>query len=254
MPRGPQPDRHKQPRRAPSTSAIDGPFCGAPCRNRADPNHHCRQPAGWRTDHPGQGHCNRHGGVLSSTRNAKLKTGRYSTIVHRTVRDAMDQMAQIETDVMDLVPEANLLRALTVDYINRYQEFSEALLAWYADSDPDADSDSKSRTKPRKIMDLSDAGRLVEAISRVVARIHQVQSTGAISLETFRRVTEMMGVTVATHIRDESLLSAIESDWSSIALDAKQIYAHDWDDPEAIRRSRRMTATPDIDMDDTDDD
>lgn len=211
-------DRHRKPRRPPATRARTGPFCGAKRRSELGKGKTCRQPAGYKTDHPGQGRCWLHMG------NARITHGRYSTVVHQSVRDALDQLASLETNAMDLLPEANLLRALTVDFINRYHKMSEALLAWHADG--------ASNTKPRKILDLADAGRLVEAISRVIHRIHQIQSTGAISLDTFRRVTEMMGVTVARHVKDEKILTAIEADWATIALDAKPIRPEAIEDPD----------------------
>lgn len=114
---------------------------------------------------------------------------------------------------MDLIPEATVLRALTVDFINRYNEFQEALMAWYADPE--------SNSRPRKIVDLSDAAHLIESISRIIHRMHQIQSEGAISLETFKRVTELMGIIVAKHVKDPVTLEKIESEWMSLALDAK---------------------------------
>jgi hypothetical protein len=119
----------------------------------------------------------------------------------------------LETNVLDLEPEALLLRALTSEYIDRYEDFVDALLEWY--KQPDV------KVKPRRIMDISDAAGLIESISRVVEKIHKIQSEGAISLATFARVTEQMGIVVAQHVRDEKVLERIEKDWSSLAMDAK---------------------------------
>lgn len=123
-------------------------------------------------------------------------------------------MAQIEYDAMDLEPEANLLRAMTIDYINRYEEFTEALMAWYADPD--------THVKPRRIMDITDAAKLVESISRVVQRLHSIQSEGAISMETFKRVSENMGLIVARHVKDPLVLNRIEHEWMHLTMDGKQ--------------------------------
>jgi hypothetical protein len=142
-----------------------------------------------------------------------MKTGRYSDIKHHSVRDRMDSLAALETNVLDLEPEALLLRALTSEYIDRYEDFVDALLEWY--KQPDV------KVKPRRIMDISDAAGLIESISRVVEKIHKIQSEGAISLATFARVTEQMGIVVAQHVRDEKVLERIEKDWSSLAMDAK---------------------------------
>lgn len=200
MPRKPGAKRHK-----PYTSQEAGPFCGAKRRGRPDDT--CKQPAGYKTDHPGRGRCKYHGGMTP------IKHGRYSTIMHEQVRDKMDQLAKLETNVLDLEPEALLLRALTVEYVNNYEEFSEALLEWYRDPEV--------KQKPRRIMDISDASSLVEAISRIVERIHKIQSEGAVSLATFARVTEQMGLIVAKHVKDEEVLNAIEAEWGQVAMDAK---------------------------------
>lgn len=114
---------------------------------------------------------------------------------------------------MDLVPEVNLLRALTIDYINRYDTFVNALMAWY--------EDPESNSKPRRIMDISDASHLVESISRIVQRMHQIQAEGSISMETFKRVTENMGMIVARYVKDSLVLNRIEHDWMNLAMDAK---------------------------------
>lgn len=186
------------------TSQEFGPFCGAKRANREEK---CKQPAGWRTEHPGEGRCRFHGG------SAPIKHGRYSTIMHNRVRDRMDELARLETNVLDLQPEALLLRALTVEYVNNYDEFIEALLAWYAEPD--------CKQKPRRVMDISDASHLVEAISRIVERIHKIQNEGAVSLSTFARVTEQMGLIVAKHVKDETILDTIEKEWGNLAMDAK---------------------------------
>lgn len=159
--------------------------------------------------------------------------GRYSSIKRKTVREEMSRQEQLEQDIMDLAPEVTLLRALTIDFINRYNLFTKALLAWY--------SDGRSSTKPRKVLDLSDAGNLVDKISKVVERMHKIQTTGSISLDAFKRVTEQMGIIVtkeaAKHIKDskvvEAYLQSVESQWGSLALDAKVQYASDLTEEDA---------------------
>jgi len=137
---------------------------------------------------------------------------------HNGIREKLEKLGNIEADVLNLVPEAQLLRALTVDFIDRYEDFLEKLDAWYADKD--------SKTKPRRIMDIADASRLIDSIGKMVERIHKMRQEGAISLETFRRVTEQMGIIVAKHVADGKLLGVIEHDWACIAIDAKQIDHH----------------------------
>lgn len=170
----------------------------------------CRKPAGWGTNHLGQGRCRRHGGAQTSR---MVQHGFYSGVTHTRIKDLMVEMSKVELNAMDLIPEANVLRAMTVDFINRYDSFVEALMAWYADPE--------SNQRPRRVMDIQDAAHLVESISRVVHRMHQIQSEGAVSLETFQRVTELMGVIVARYVKDPLTLNNIERDWQNLALDSK---------------------------------
>lgn len=170
----------------------------------------CRRPAGAGTDHLGQGRCRRHGGTGTSR---MIVHGWYSQVTHHRIKDLLGRLTQIEMNAMDLIPEANLLRAMTIDYVNRYDQFVEALMAWYADPD--------SKQRPRRVMDIQDAAHLVESISRVVQRMHQIQSEGAISLETFQRVTEHMGMIVTKYVDDPLILNKIEKDWQDLAMDSK---------------------------------
>jgi hypothetical protein len=190
------------------TNQLTGPFCDARLRSEGYRDKRCRNPAGARTDHHGQGRCYLHGG-----RSVK-KSGRYSTIDHERFREKLGQLEAIEADVMDLVPEVQLLRTLVIDYVERYESFHSALLAWHADS--------TKTSKPRKILDISDAGNLIEKIGRTVHRIHQIHSSGSITLDTFKRVVEAMGIVVATHIDDQDTLDAIELAWSQLALDPRE--------------------------------
>jgi len=186
-----------------ATPPALGPFCPETIEDGSP----CTHAAGFRTDHPGQGYCYIHGGTVL------MGNGRYRQVVHNSLRNKLDRIARDEQSLMDLAPEATLLRALVIDFVNRYQDFSEALLAWY--------QDGKAEQKPRRIIDIADAGRLVEAVSRVVHRMHQIQSEGAISLDTFKRVTEMMGIVVTKYVSDPEVLNAIETGWAGLPVDAK---------------------------------
>lgn len=187
----------------------DGPFCGAQRTNRGGKT--CKNYAGFRTDHPGTGRCFKHGGNLGQK--ATMAHGRYSALEHRRVKEIMDTLIQMQDNAMDLIPEANLLRAMLIDYVNRYDEFVEALMAWYADPE--------TKARPRRSLDVTDAANLAESISRIIHRMHQITSEGAISLVTFKRVTEMMGIIVAKYVKDETLLEHISHEWDQLALDAK---------------------------------
>ena len=184
------------------------------CNGRKRDGTLCKSPAGARTDHPGQGRCSWHGGKAANHGSRALVHGWASQVQHTRVSEILDQIAKIDHDAMDLVPELNLLRAMTVDWINRYDVFVDALMAWY--------EDPESNSKPRRILDITDAASLVESISRVAQRLHQIQSEGSISMETFKRVTENMGMIVARYVKDPLVLNRIEFDWMQLAMDSKK--------------------------------
>lgn len=91
----------------------------------------CRQPAGARTDHPGDGKCWLHGG------RTPIKHGRYSRIKRPRLAELIASFGE-ETDeeAVRLRWELDLLRGLIVDYVERYDEQTDALLAWHASFGP----------------------------------------------------------------------------------------------------------------------
>src|SRR5688572_14793523 len=129
--------------------------CGA--KTRA--GHGCKLVAGFKTDHLGQGRCKFHGGA------SLIKHGRYSTITRPRIQALLEQFAADGSDPLDLIDELRLLRALTVDYIERYDAFTDALVAWnksYQSGSP--------TVKPVQVVDISEATNFLERISRVVER------------------------------------------------------------------------------------
>jgi hypothetical protein len=100
---------------------YDGPKCGAKKRSGGL----CTQIAGWGTDHAGEGRCKLHGG------SSPIKHGRYSTIKRPRLKEILESL-ESDPDPLDLSPELRLLRALILDYIERYDEQTDALIAWHA--------------------------------------------------------------------------------------------------------------------------
>jgi hypothetical protein len=158
-------------------TGIDG--CGAKTRAGAS----CRRPAGWGTDHVGEGRCKLHGGA------SPIKTGRYSTVARRRVRDLAAEYAA-DPEPLSLLQDLALLRAVTADYLERAGENLEA----------------------------PAVADLLEGVSRVVERAWRVQERTGISLETLNRVFEQMGLSVARHVKDTEALAAIEREWAELRL------------------------------------
>lgn len=86
----------------------------------------CRRPAGWGTPHVGEGKCKLHGGLTP------VKSGRYSSVKHERLRTLIEEQAAHD-DPLNTLPELAAARALFVDFIERYDETTAALLAWHAD-------------------------------------------------------------------------------------------------------------------------
>jgi hypothetical protein len=219
--------------------------CGAKTRNGGA----CKRPAGSGTDHPGQGRCKLHGGATP------IKHGRYSSIQRPRVRDLLAQLDTDGTDPLDLEPELQLLRALVLDYIERYDAMTEALIDWHssfgegfqqavqdwrhklADWTELLDQSSEPappppiprafEAKPRQVVDILSVGRFIAEIGAMTERIHKRRAEGSITLATLDRVLEQHGVELVNALQEvnvdastrEALLDNVERRWDSIRLD-----------------------------------
>lgn len=94
---------------------TDGKYCGAKTRSGGK----CKRPAGWGTEHPGDGRCKLHGGASPrGVASPNFKTGLYS----RYLPDAIQQKVQtfLDADPLELISEMALLRALLAEYVGRF--------------------------------------------------------------------------------------------------------------------------------------
>lgn len=229
---------------------YSGPKCGAATRGerRGAP---CQRPAGWGTDHPGQGRCKLHGG------SNPIRHGRYSKIDRPRISDLIESF-EGDPYPLDLLPEVVLLRALLVDFISRYDHFVDAMHAWHAtytteyrkafdvwreqvirltedgswrdveaNDLPEAPDPLAFVDKPRQVLDISAAATLVDKVGAMVDRIERHKREGSISLETLDRVLEQLGVEVVAAAREavtgeaerSALLTAVERRWGTVHVD-----------------------------------
>lgn len=100
-------------------------YCGAKTRAGGT----CKNAAGFKTDHVGESKCFLHGGKTP------IKHGRYSTINRPRIKELLETF-KADDDPLGLLPEIELLRALVLDFIERHDEHTEALLAWHASYSP----------------------------------------------------------------------------------------------------------------------
>jgi hypothetical protein len=90
-----------------------------PCGRRGKRGIPCKLPAGWGTDHVGQGRCKLHGGT------SRIKHGRYSTILRPAIKQRLDELERLDQHPLVLRPELKLLRALVIDFIERKMLLSD---------------------------------------------------------------------------------------------------------------------------------
>lgn len=94
--------------------------CGARTRNGSP----CRKPLGAGTDHVGQGKCKLHGGATP------IRHGRYSQITREPLRLLIERH-EADPDPLNMLAELAAARAFFEDFVNRYDEWREAILAWW---------------------------------------------------------------------------------------------------------------------------
>lgn len=232
-----------------SKTAIVRDCCGAKTRGGGV----CSLPAGWGTDHLGQGKCKLHGGATP------IKSGRYSKIKRDSLRELIQQF-EADPDPLNIFPELAAARALFQDFIERYDQWAEALIAWHqsyqagqrpisrekadallnvidqyeetiASEDDLTERQEHSlklarefvgalregtNNKPVQVLDVADAYRIVSEITKIVARIETIRSQNAISRPDLIRVMTEMGRVVQTYVSDEAILEKVKEGWLTI--------------------------------------
>lgn len=166
-----------------------------------------------RTGHLGNGRCWLHGG-----RNP-IKHGRYSIIKREELRGLIAHFEQ-DPEPLNMLAELAAARALFTDFVNRYETFAAALIAWYGTLRPGTDGEAtpEPAPRPRQVLDIADAQRLLAEVTRTVERIERIRAQNAISRPDFVRVMTEMGRVVQAHVTDEQLQQKIREGWLAIRL------------------------------------
>ena len=88
-------------------------ICGAPTRQAEALYRHCTMPAGWGTDHPGEGRCKLHGGrSLRGPDSPNYIHGRYAMAFRGRLRKLYESHAHADGDPLDLLPELDVQRTM----------------------------------------------------------------------------------------------------------------------------------------------
>jgi hypothetical protein len=215
--------------------------CGA--KNRAGKT--CGHPAGYGTEHRGEGRCRFHGGLTP------IKSGRYSKVSRKRVRELIEQYAQ-DPEPLNILPELAAARALFQDFIERYDEWREALLLWWAaqtarrskleevrfaaelvleQSDSGASQDHRRaaaelvlfHAAPRQVLDISHAQGLLAEVTKIVKRIEEIRNANAISRPDLLRLMHEMARVVerwvtAPDLTPEQRLERIRDGWLGLRV------------------------------------
>jgi hypothetical protein len=145
--------------------------------------------------------------------------GRYSQIHRETLRRLIAQH-EADPDPLNMLPELAMCRALFVDFINRFDTFTEALLAWHA-----GHNDHGTPPKPTQALDISDAWRLLSETTKIVKRIEDIRGRNAITRKDFMRLMREMAravVAVVDRYVDPEVASQVKNEidrqWLEIRL------------------------------------
>src|SRR5678815_141457 len=172
------------------------------CGRKANDGHPCTNQKGYGTDHLGDGPCKYHGGCSPVSVYTKLK--RQLTV------EALKQVEEMVEDPMDLRPEVQLLRAMVIEFHNRYEEFKAAILTFHNSFNPALTeflaSDSPlvwakareslkltlSNQRPREVPDITNSSLIVDRVGKMVERIHKMKMDQALTPEILRRYRDAL--------------------------------------------------------------
>ena len=126
-----------------------------------------------------------------------------------TLRDRIAAY-EADPDPLNTLPEIAATRALFEDYVNRYDEITEALLAWYRSNGQEP--------KPGQILDISEAYRLLSEITKMVKRVQDARAANAVSIEQLNRIMSDMARGVERYVEDPDTLEKIKDYWLTIRL------------------------------------
>lgn len=157
-------------------------------------------------------------GTKAKPGGAPITTGRYSRLQRERVRDLYHAYLT-DPDPLNLHDELAMLRALVQDFIDRYDAWMEGLLAWHASFswDPEVDGDGPPVAhKPRQVLDISDAYRLLAEIGRMVERIETLRAGKTVNHGDVALLLRRMAEVVESYVVDDGIRRQIQDGWYAI--------------------------------------
>lgn len=150
-----------------------------------------------------------------------ITTGRYADLQHRRLAPIIEAFRH-DPEPLNLYPELALHRALLQDFIERYDAFSTALLAWHASFSralPQVDDEGNILPpveKPRQILDIADASRIIDRIGSLVERIDTMERGPLVTQRDMIALVRLMRGVVERRVQDPATRQAIEEDWRAL--------------------------------------
>ena len=177
---------------------------------------YCSNRAGQWTTHDGTGRCVKHD--MSRAHGANR---RYTALQETAIGALADEIAAYDDDPTNITDELTIARALFVDWIQRYQKFSEALIAWH-----ESFTTGEVVRKPVRILDITQANQQIQTIAKLAQQLEDSRLRDALSqgeliaiLQEVSRSTEAT-VTTCPHCHGslQPVLDAIKVAWGGINL------------------------------------
>jgi hypothetical protein len=201
------------------------PLCGAAHTKRSGT---CKHPAGWGTDHPGEGKCKNHGGV------GQKPSTRYQLTNASPTLQAAIQQQQADPDPLNLLPDLMLARSILHEAIERHSTTNAALIAWHASytsgyqeaetlwreqlaqyldavhqghsepamGPPAPPLPEAFENKPKQLPDLAQFIILIDRVTGIVERIQKREQERSISLAEVDRVLNELGLKTILAFRE----------------------------------------------------
>lgn len=199
----------------------------------------CTNKKGMGTPQPGFGPCHLHGGKETlAIMNARRVLGLYHKIRSPKLKDALARVRESNVDAIDLSPEVDVLRAIVLDFVERRDEFVEAIVSFKqsfdqaitkainADRthDPElyaeacAEIASAVNKRPIEVVDVSQASAIIDRVGKMAERIHKFKTSDTITLDQIKRLLDNMGMALARHVTDPEVIKAIQADWNQLEI------------------------------------
>jgi len=203
--------------------------CGAKNRQHKP----CTNPKGFKTAHPGEGRCHRHGGLQPNDR--RLKTGLRSSLYKQVApKDLAASIQAAEAaPLLDLSSEVNLLKGLLHNFIKRHEsgkaeaevfveQYGSLINTIIKNDDPAVIATAIAKLKERGKgvaragFDMDSAAKLIEAIRRTVQTIHELQQRTTISVAECAAWAERVALCIRKRVVDRKTLELLLKDLDKV--------------------------------------